>query len=563
MGDATEYSALSRATCEEETRIMNLLDRAIAYVSPGQAVKRAAARTALEFANSGYGNYGANTTKKNMRGWMYYGGSAKEDIEDNIDILRQRSRDAYMGIPTAAAALKTLRTNVVAGGLMPSPQIDADYLKLSSEEVETLQAQILREFSLWADTPVCDADRVDNFYKLQQLAFLSYLMNGDSIALLPMKEQPGVPYSLRVRLIEADRVCSPDGYDRLMEDTVRDHHVYNIVQGVETDSDGMVVAYWICNRHPHSSFATQNGILEWTRVEAYGSTGRPNVLHVMNRERAGQRRGVPILAPVLEALKQLGRYTEAEITAAVISAMFTVFIQSNTVQTGRPIGEMLPPDMLIDAQDQGSIELGNGAIVALNPGETVEFADPKHPNSGYDAFYGAMVREIGSALEIPPEVLEKQFTQNFSSARGSLNEFWRTCGMQRDWFADDFCQPIYEAWFAEAVARGRIQAPGFFGDPAIRKAYTECKWNGPSRTALNPSQEVEAALKRVEAGFSTAEEETAQLTGGDWNRNIRKRAIEAVRKREVDQLENLPKTGSQLQNQHSGTAQGGEGNDAK
>ena len=96
MGDATEYSALSRATCEEETRIMNLLDRAIAYVSPGQAVKRAAARTALEFANSGYGNYGANTTKKNMRGWMYYGGSAKEDIEDNIDILRQRSRDAYM-----------------------------------------------------------------------------------------------------------------------------------------------------------------------------------------------------------------------------------------------------------------------------------------------------------------------------------------------------------------------------------------------------------------------------------------------------------------------------------
>lgn len=170
---------------------MNFLDRAIAAVSPERAVKRMAARTALEFANSGYGNYGANTTKKNMRGWMYYGGSAKEDIEDNIDILRQRSRDAYMGIPTASAALKTLRTNVVAGGLMPSPQIDADYLRLSSEEAEALQAQILREFSLWADTTACDADRVDNFYKLQQLAFLSYLMNGDAIALLPMKEQAG------------------------------------------------------------------------------------------------------------------------------------------------------------------------------------------------------------------------------------------------------------------------------------------------------------------------------------------------------------------------------------
>ena len=539
---------------------MNLLDRAIAAVSPVRAVRRAAARTALEFVNSGYGNYGANLTKKSMRGWMYHGGSPKEDIEDNLDVLRQRSRDAYMGIPTASAALKTMRTNVVAGGLMPSPQIDADYLRLTNEQAEALQAQILREFALWADTPVCDADRVDNFYKLQQLAFLSYLMNGDAFALLPMKEQPGQPYSLRVRVIEADRVCSPDSYDRLVPCEVKGHRVHSIVQGVETDADGMVIAYWICNQHPLSSLSNQAGALEWTRVEAYGSSGRPNVLHVMNRERAGQRRGVPVLAPVLEALKQLGRYTEAEITAAVISAMFTVFIQSATVQNGKPIGEALPPEQLIDAQDQGTIELGNGAIVALNPGETVEFAKPEHPNSGYDAFFNAMVKEIGAALEIPPEVLEKQFTQNFSSARGSLNEFWRTCGMQRDWFSDDFCQPVYEAWLAEAVARGRIKAPGFFGDPAIRKAYADCKWNGPSRTAMNPSQEVEAAIKRVDAGFSTAEEETAQLTGGDYNRNIRKRAIEAARKREVDKIANPPPSGAGQTPPDPGGQEGGTGN---
>lgn len=405
---------------------MNLLDRAIAVVSPIRAAKRVAARTALEFVNSGYGNYGANTTKKNVRGWMYYGGSAKEDIDDNIGILRQRSRDAYMGIPTASAALKTLRTNVVAGGLMPSPQIDAEYLRLTNEQAEDLQAQILREFALWADEKTCDADRVDNFYKLQQLAFSSQIMSGDAFALLPMKGQKGQPYNLRVRIIEADRVCSPDDYDRLVPCEVRGHKVHSIVQGIETDEDGMVIAYWISSRHPLSSLANQAGKMEWTRVEAYGSSGRQNVLHLMNRERPGQCRGVPILAPVLEALKQLGRYTEAEITAAVISAMFTVFIQSNTVQTGKPIGEAIPPELLIDEQDQGSIEMGNGAIVALNPGETVEFADPKHPNSGYDAFYNAMVREISSALEIPPEVLEKQFTKNFSSARGSLNEFWAT-----------------------------------------------------------------------------------------------------------------------------------------
>ena len=102
----------------------NILDRMISAVAPVHAAKRAAARGALSILNSGYGNYGANLTKKSLRGWEYHGGSAKEDIEDNLDVLRQRSRDAYMGIPTATAALKTLRTNVVAGGLIPSPQID-------------------------------------------------------------------------------------------------------------------------------------------------------------------------------------------------------------------------------------------------------------------------------------------------------------------------------------------------------------------------------------------------------------------------------------------------------
>lgn len=515
----------------------NIIDRCVEAVAPVYAVRRSAARSALRFLNSGYGNYGANLTKKSLRGWEYHGGSAKEDIEDNIDVLRQRSRDAYMGVPVASSALKTLRTNVVAGGLIPAPQIDGEYLGLSSEETERLQEQIIREFSLWADTPDCDMDGLGNFYKLQQLSYLGYLMNGDAFALLPAREQKGQPYSLRVRVVEADRICSPDGYDRLTPCKVRGHDVHNIVQGVETDAEGMVVAYWVCNRHPLSDSSALGAGLEWTRVEARGTeSGRRNIVHVITRERAGQLRGVPVLAPVLEALKQLGRYTEAEINAAVISAMFTVFVQPATATDDRPFGEMLPDDMLIDAEDQGSVELGSGAIVGLNPGETVAFADPKHPNAGYDRFTEAMIKQIGAALEIPPEVISKQFSTSYSAARGALNEFWRSCGVQRDDFVDSFCQPVYEEWLAEAVARGRIRAPGFFQDPAIRKAYSGCSWPGPARTSLNPVQEVNAAKERVEQGFSTAQEETAQMTGGNYNRNIRQRVAEVKRKREVDEI---------------------------
>ena len=151
----------------------NFIDRCFEAVAPVHAVRRSAARTALQFLNSGYGNYGANLTKKSMRGWEYHGGSSKEDIEDNIDVLRQRSRDAYMGVPVAASALKTLRTNVVAGGLMPAPQIDGAFLGLSAEQTEELQEKIIREFSLWADTPECDMDGLpDEWRRIRGVAYV-------------------------------------------------------------------------------------------------------------------------------------------------------------------------------------------------------------------------------------------------------------------------------------------------------------------------------------------------------------------------------------------------------
>ena len=187
------------------------------------------------------------------------------------------------------------------------------------------------------------------------------------------------------------------------------------------------------------------------------------------------------------------------------------------------------------ADDYG-IALAPAAIFDLREGEKAHMLDPKHPTTTFDGFMAAMTKQIGAALEIPPEVISKQFSTSYSAARGALNEFWRSCDVQRDDFVDSFCQPIYEEWLAEAVARNRIKAPGFFQDPAIRKAYSGCAWPGPARTSLNPVQEISAATKRVEAGFSTAQEETAQMTGGNYNRNIRQRVAEAKRKREVDEI---------------------------
>jgi lambda family phage portal protein len=433
-----------------------------------------------------------------------------------------------MGVPLATGAIKTYRTNVVGPGLKMKSRIDYATLGISEEEAQETETKIEHEFALWADTEACDIERIDNFYEIQQLAFLNWLLSGDVIVTLPTTKRANVPYDLRIRLIEADRVCNP--YDRQDQ---------NITGGIETNDDGEVVAYHIKNTHP-LSFGITNAAkaAEWARVAAFGEkTGRRNVLHIMNRERIGQRRGVPVIAPVIEALKQIGRYTDAELVAAVVAGNFSIFIEKDAESSEAPIGTAIPENEQVDAHDENSLELSPGAILDLAPGEHAKDVKPERPNSNFDSFVVAICRQIGMALETPYEVLLKHFSSSYSASRAALLEFWKSVNMYRQWLTMDFCQPIFEEWLAEAVAKGRISAPGFFASPIIRKAYGGAEWHGPAHGALDPTKEVQAAELRVKGGFSTRDRETRELTGGDFFGNMRQRKREEKLIKEVRDIE--------------------------
>lgn len=495
---------------------MNLLDKAIRAISPERALKRYEARRKLEILNSGYSRHGGSYAKKSLMGWLSGGSDADADIVDNLETLRNRSRDLYMGSPLATGALKTVRTNVVGSGLALNAQIDAKFLGLTEEQAKEWEENTEREWRLWSESVNCDAERRQTFFQLQSLVLLSALMSGDVFVTMPIIPRKGCAYDLRIGLIEADRVCDP-----LNASTTA-----NILGGIEVGTYGETVAYWVAKHHPGAiPRIGQDLQQEWKRVLAFGTTtGRRNVLHIMaDVERPAQRRGVPMLAPVIEALKQLSRYSEAELMAAVVSGMFTVFVKSNTPDS--PLATAFNPAMQVD-KDPSAYEMGNGSIVALDEGEEVQIADPSRPNPNFDPFVIAICRQIGAALEIPYELLVKNFTASYSASRASLLEAWKMFRMRREWLVGNFCQPIYEEWLTEAVLKGRVQAPGFFDDPAIRAAWCGAEWFGDAQGQLDPLKEANAAKVRVDEGFSTREREAAELTGMKYDQ------VHAVRKRE-------------------------------
>lgn len=489
----------------------NFIDKIVTVLSPEAGARRQHARSMLAISGA---YVGARYDRRQTREWFASRGSANADTLTDLITLRPRSRDLVRNAPIAGGAVNTVVQNAVGTGLALQATPDINILGWDEEQGRHWGQMVAHEFGMWAESPDCDITRTQTFYEAQALVMRSKLESGDVFALLPMRPLPFGIYKTCFQIIEADRVHSPNGDGSVGKDPANKDFVTanKVWGGVEIDASGAPVAYDILKRHPGSSDFSGYGQIagQYDRVPAFGAkTGRKNVLHIYDRLRPDQTRGVPYLAPVMEMLKQLDRYTEAEIMAAVVTSMFTVFIKTDTGDQAF-VGSTPEPSKTDD------IELGPGKVVGLAPNEDVSFPNAMRPNAGFDPFVTSILRQVGVALELPFEILIKHFTASYSAARAAMLEAWKFYKNRRNFLAERFCQPVFEAWMDEAVAIGRVNAPGYFTDPLLRRAYLRAEWVGDAQGQLDPQKEIGAAKARVDMGVSTLQKETMEMTGLNW-----------------------------------------------
>ncbi len=480
----------------------NLADRVVRYFNPIKGKARLQSRITTAVA-SGYA--GGSRTRRSLKEWTPPGADADSDLLPDLPVLRQRSRDLTRNSPLACGAINTTVTSVVGPGLQVKPLIDSEYLGLTDEQASEWEKTAKRLFNLWANSQECDLTRTQNFSEMQSLAFRSTLENGDIFTLLPMIKRAGSPFNLKLQFVEADRVENED----FAPDTTA------LAGGVEMDANGAPAKYHILKTHPGNTYATTR---DWQKVNAFGKkTGRRNVIHLFDRKRPGQNRGIPYLAPVIETLKQLERYSEAELMAAVISGMFTVFIKT---EGDGELDSFMPDTETGGKASDEDYKIANGAIVQLEPGDDISTANPGRPNAAFDPFVLAILRQVGVALEIPYEILVKHFTASYSAARAAMLEAWRFFLTRRKFLETKWCQPIYEAFITEQVAEGRLHAPGFFSDPLTKQAYLGSIWTGRPQGQIDPLKENNADVIAEEHQWKTASQITSEKTGQDWEQNI-------------------------------------------
>ena len=225
----------------------------------------------------------------------------------------------------------------------------------------------------------------------------------------------------------------------------------------------------------------------------------------------------------------MSRFTTAELANAIVKSFFALFFTQTSNVSGT-LNSMLgsayngdPNEPVVNVNDYA---LGPGTLNALPSGVDVKSVNSGDGQSTFGVFTQELVKQIGAALGQPYEVLMKSFTSSYSASRAALLQAWDEYRMRRVWFARDFCQPVYEVWLAEAVALGRIDAPGFFDDPLTRAAWCNAEWFGPTMSILDPVKDVNGSHLRTEYGLSTLEREAAEMTGSDYEENLEQIAYE-------------------------------------
>jgi lambda family phage portal protein len=457
---------------------------------------------------------------------------ANGDIIYDLQQLRSHTRDLVRKSPIAAGAIENRVAHVVGTGITMQARIDYDALGITEEAASAWERKTERLHALWAESALCDYYGQDTFAELQSVIERSASESGDCWVMLVNQSRPDWPFRLSLQLIEADRVSNP--YFRTDTEWM--------VQGIERDPDTRIpFQAHIASRHPGSTLSRLTPTT-WTAVPFRGSSGRRHLLQHVRRTRPDQTRGVPELAAIIEPLKQMTRYSEAEITAAVEGAAFSVFTRMDKDAFQSLFDDPDDQEAILNKAKGWDGKLRSGTVVNLLPGEEIQTAAANRPNPNFGPFMEQFLQYIGMALQMPYEILVQRFNASFSASRAALLAWWRAVRIRRAALVMRVLQPVYEEWLADAVAMGLVSAPGFFADPLVRKAWCGTRWTGDGPGALNPLDEAQAAQLRMEIGLTDLAEEKTAYDGGDWEATTRQQLREQEARKDLQPP--MPKPGA-------------------
>jgi lambda family phage portal protein len=452
---------------------LNSLDRVIGYFSPLRGVARARAREQLRA-------YEAASPRDS---WRPRRGGASADADHLADAatLRAKARALVQNVPYIKAGLGAVVSQVVGTG------ITQRFTGQGAVELNALWDKWVNE---------CDADYRLDYYGLQRQAYRAMRQDGEVLVRLrPRRAEDGLAVPLQLQVLEIDYLDSSRNSlsGGALTGTGGAAPGNIVIEGVEYNGIGRVVAYWLWDQHPGDMTLKRGLRTQSRRVPA------DLIIHLYDPERPGQGRGFSGLASIITRARDTQLLEDAELARKNLESRLAVLFTGDASQMAAPLqagGSATSGDPNLAKQTGDLGELPSGSIVELPPGGNINVVTPQ-PAPGHVDSIKFQIHLIAAAMGATYEQCTGDMREvNFSSARVRQLDQRRDCE-QEQWLVliPRLLRPVARAFVDAAEVAGKVN------DPAGTCEYSTPKWD-----YVNPQQEVRADAEEVAAGLSSLSE---------------------------------------------------------
>jgi lambda family phage portal protein len=438
--------------------------------------ERSIANRVANFKATQQRSFSAGTPTRLTGNFNAFNTSLDSDLYVGLNTLRARSRQLTQNNPYGQKFLRMVASNVVGQGFMLLNRA-AENGKPDTVDANSIEAA----FAAWSRRGVCEVTGQLSFQELCRLILRTVACDGE--VLIRKVRGKGVNkfgYSLQILDI-----------DRLMVNEQRKFDNGNVLRmGVEINSMGKPVAYWVRQTHPYDPFM-QNAAPVTERIPA------EDMFHFFIPLRPEQRRGVPWMHAAIERLYHIGELDQSALVAARKGADSLGFFTS-------PNG--LPMDPTASGSDAAAIEVSvPGTFDTLPEGYEFKPFDSKYPNEVYPVFIKSALRAVASAIGVAYNGLANDLEGvNYSSIRSGVleeREFWMEL---QDWFSSAFLTPLYEEWLDLALLAGAITGPTGFPLPATKaEKFKPHQWQGRRWGWVDPESDLNASVLAINNGLKS------------------------------------------------------------
>jgi len=449
--------------------------------------------------------------------------------------LRQNVRRAVHSDLNARSMVTRITDTVADVGIRMEAVPLIDILGISREQGRDWSENVSSLFDLWSRSKKAHRAEEMTFYQGQRFYAFSQQRDNDIFVRLFYSSDRSLMNPLQFEFIDPDQIVG---------DTITTsfgQHLRN-KDGIERNAAGKAISY-------NTRVRTENGGSKNVPIPAMGrGSGRRMMLHGYSQEYAGQSRGFPPLSHALQEMSDLTDFTTSQIKKAIHQSQIWMFVEpsqdaaasnifegisnppagplpselfgSNPTppENAKNVPEVISPVTHFGMENVNVSTPGSMAIMNLDRGETIKPFQNTAPADSFDKFVDSYTAYLSASGGVPVESLLMRFGQSFSASRAALILFWRICNIHRQEEVSDFCNPIYEGWLSEEIARGTISAPGW-SDPVLRSAWLNAVWHGIALPNIDPVKAAKAAQINIGLGATTLDKYAMEVNGSSGKSN--------------------------------------------